>query len=395
MKTFRILLVALASLFVNTVSAGTYVVDTQKRDSLQAYELRVINGKEAVAVPLFCIANGDTLTVSHQIDGFPDYAAVRINGKYYAVPANQLCFVDEGGEDPWNTWEEKWRTPRGRYYSTLTPYLMVVALVVGALLLGLLGLICRPVRHIARLLVPIMIAVACYLEINAWLALQSDMFWWCDKDIYGFWGSVLRVLPFSLVLGGQLASYPIYKMLIFDRDKEETGATSILPMSVSFVVAIPVIFIVLLVCAIFHMGKPMQSYVGLGLLTVIVGLGSLTSIVINVKALGLLRGLWFTVFGAIYTIGAMIAVVGLGTALWHLFVQMLITVAPWALLFMILTSRPAEPDPNRKPTPEEIAQKKREKEVEESNRRHKEEEEKQRWRWFQKQREEERKRWGW
>ena len=136
-----------------------------------------------------------------------------------------------------------------------------------------MGLKVRVLRFVARLLRPIMIAGACYIEINAWLALQSDMFWWCDMDRYGFWGSALRVFPFLLVLVSQIMCYKLYKMLIFDKQKPETGQISILPMAVSFVVSIPVIFIVLLICALFHMGKPMQSNIGFGLFATIVVIG--------------------------------------------------------------------------------------------------------------------------
>ena len=209
-----------------------------------------------------------------------------------------------------------------------------------------MGLKVRVLRFVARLLMPIMIAGACYIEINAWLALQSDMFWWCDMDRYGFWGSALRVFPFLLVLVSQIMCYKLYKMLIFDKQKPETGQISILPMAVSFVVSIPVIFIVLLICALFHMGKPMQSNIGFGLFATIVGIGSLISFVINIRAIGLIRGLWYSLFGAIYIIGAMISVFGFCVALWHLFIQIVVTIAPWAILAMIVCSNPKEPDSN-------------------------------------------------
>ena len=347
MKRFKFFIAVLATLIANYSFAQVYVVDTQSDDSLIVNELNIIKGKEAVGVPMFKIANGDTVVVNRQIEDFRHYAAIRIDGKEYAVEASQLCFIDEEGvADPWNTLQEKWRTPEGRYYNTLTPYLYIIYLVVGAILLGLMGLKVRVLRFVARLLMPIMIAGACYIEINAWLALQSDMFWWCDMDRYGFWGSALRVFPFLLVLVSQIMCYKLYKMLIFDKQKPETGQISILPMAVSFVVSIPVIFIVLLICAIFHMGKPMQSNIGFGLFATIVGIGSLISFVINIRAIGLIRGLWFSLFGAIYIIGAMISVFGFCVALWHLFIQIVVTIAPWAILAMIVCSNPKEPDSN-------------------------------------------------
>ena len=338
MKTLRLFLVTLVLFCVCHAAAQTYRVDTFRGDSLTVSELTIIGGKEAVGVHKFKIANGDTVTLTRPIENFPGYAAVKIDGKEYAVRTFQLCFFgNEGVEDPYNTLQIRWRTPDGRYFSTLTPYLYIVYLVGGALLLGLLAVSFRPLRFVAGLLVPLMIAAACYLEVSAWLALNSDMFWWCDKERFGFWGSVLRVIPFSFVLLGQLASYFVYKKLMISKDNDKTANTSIMPIGISILVAVPVIIIAVFVCALCHVGKPTQNIVGTVILAVIVGVGSLTSIVLNIKALGVIRGLWFTVFGAIYIVGAMIALIGFGIALWHLLLEVLITIVPWALLFLILT----------------------------------------------------------
>ena len=51
--------------------------------------------------------------------------------------------------------------------------------------------------------------------------------------------------------------------------------------------------------------------------------------VVNIESL-------FALFGAIYIVGAMVAVVGLSIAAWKLFVQMPIAVLPWAWLSMIV-----------------------------------------------------------
>lgn len=338
MKSLRLLIAMLISLCVCHGTAQIYRVDTFHGDSLTLNELTVIDGKEAVGVPLFKIANGDTVSVTRAVENFTGYAVTEIDGKEYAVSTAQLCFIDkEGVEDPFDTLQVRWRTPEGRYFSTLTPYIHIVCLVAGALILGLLALRVRWLRFFAVLLLPLLIAAACYIEVNAWLALHSDMFWWCDQHRFGFWGSVLRVIPFSLVIVGQFASYPIYKMLLINKDNPKTAMTSILPMGLSFLVAIPVIFIVLLVCALFHMAKPTQAIVGTVLLAVIVGVGSLTSITFNIRALGVIRGLWFSLFGAVYIIGAMIAATGFVIALWNILLQVLITVVPWAFIVLMLT----------------------------------------------------------
>ena len=99
MKRFKFFIVVLATLIANYSFAQTYVVDTQSDDSLIVNELNIIKGKETVGVPMFKIANGDTVVVNRQIEGFRHYAAIKIDGKEYAVKANQLCFIDEEGVD--------------------------------------------------------------------------------------------------------------------------------------------------------------------------------------------------------------------------------------------------------------------------------------------------------
>lgn len=332
----RTIITALILFFTGQAYALTYVVDTRMGDSLQVSELSTVKGKEVVGVHLFKIANGDTLRNVRQIEEFPNHAAIRIDGKTYAVRAHNLCFIEEdGAEDPWNTLENSWRTPKGKFYTSLTPYYYIILLVVGSLLLGVAGMGIKFFRFLAILLMPVMIAAACYLEIDAWLALGTDMFWWCDNDRYGFWGSTLRLLPFTLVLLGQFASYPLYCKLMVGKDGEYASASGVIPMGISLVVSLPVIAIVLLVCALFHMGKPMQEVVGTCLFLGIVGIGSLTTIIMNIKMFGFFKGMWLTVFGLVYLVGFLIAAFGLIMALWNLFVQMVITVVPWALLLLL------------------------------------------------------------
>ncbi len=327
---FRIVILAIILICGKTVSAQRYVADPFKRDSVAVMNLTADKG---VGTEAFRIAKGDTVNVLAQVEGFTDYGVLTSGGREYAVHVRDFRIVDaDGAEDPWETMDVKWRTPEGRYYSTLTPYLIILGLVVCALLAGLVGRRVRLVRRVALIFIPLLIIAACYLEVCAYLALGTDMFWWCDKDRFGFWGSMLRVLPFTLVVVGQLASYPVYTRLM-TRDSDEDAPTgALLPMGISFLAAIPVVAIVLLVCALFHMGKPMQNIVGTCIFVAIVGFGSLTSITLNVKLLGFFKGIWLSLFGAIYIVGAMIAVLGFGIALWHLLIQVIVTVVPWAFL---------------------------------------------------------------
>ena len=99
----------------------------------------------------------------------------------------------------------------------------------------------------------------------------------CDGFVYNELEAMLRVLPFAGVLVCQIVSYPLYKRLMDIADGNSHADTTIIPMAISFPAVFPVVFIVLLVCALFHMSKSMQSSIGLGISICITGIGFLTS----------------------------------------------------------------------------------------------------------------------
>lgn len=324
------------------VSAQQYVVDPFMVDSVPVSELMPNNvpgkpnnvpGKEA-----FKIAKGDTVQILGKLKDFPASGIVKIDGKKYAIRVKAcLQFIDEEGvEDPWDTLSADWRTPKGRLYSTLTPYLWIIYLVGGAIVLMLLSLWLKFLKPVALLLVPLAIGYACYLEISAWLALGADMFWWCDNDYYGFWGSVLRLIPFLFVLTVQLGSFLLYDQLLTEKKEDYSATGGLVPMGISFLIVIPILLIVLLILAIFHVSKDVQNITGTCIAIVTIGIGSISTFTLNIKGLGFFKGIWTTMFSAIYIVGAMIAVLGLVIALWHLFVEMVVTLLPWALIVFLL-----------------------------------------------------------
>lgn len=327
----RTVVIAILMLCARQVSAQRYVVDPFMCDSVTLENIQIINGKEVVGIEAFNIARGDTVNVLRKVEAFPDYGVIKVDGKEYAISVmSSLCFIDETGiEDPWETLSADWRTPDGRLYSTLTPYLWIVVLVVGALLLLLIGQEVKPIKLMALIFVPVMIALACYLEVRGYTTLQIRMFWWCDNDVYGFWGSAFRVLPFGCVILSQLASFPLYGRLV---TRDDAPLAELIPMGISFLITIPVIVVVGLVLAIFHVDDSVLQIIAGIIFLGIVGIGSMSTIVLNIKSYGFFKGLWLTIFGAIYIVGAMIAVLGFAIALWHLFLQMMVAILPWLIV---------------------------------------------------------------
>lgn len=383
---FKAIIITILMSFAGQISAQRYLVDPFMEDSVTLNELQIVNGEVAVGVDALKIAAGDTVNVLKQIEGFSDYGVIKVDGREYAVAVySSLCFIDtEEIEDPWEIQTADWRTPDGRFYSTLTPYLWIVGLVLGALLLLLLGQKIKPIKWIALILVPVMIALGCYLEVRGYIALRTRMFWWCDSDYYGFWDSVLRILPFGFVILAQLASFPLYGRLV---TREGTPLGALMPMAISFLITLPVLAVVGLVLAIFHVSDATVQIVAGIIFIVIMGVGSISTITLNIKSYGFFVGLLLTIFGAIYIVGAMISVLGFAIALWNLFLQMLVAMLPWLIAAFFLFAAGHARDAGELPSPE--AQK-RQKEIEERKAKEQKEEEYRQWRWLKRQREEER-----
>lgn len=341
----KTIFIAIVMLSAGQMSGQKYVVDPFMRDSVTLNQIQIISGKEAVGIDAVSIAAGDTVSVLRRVDGFPDYGVIKVDGKEYAISVfGNLCFIDdEEVEDPWETLTAKWRTPDGRLYSTLTPYQYIVGLVLGSLLLLLIGLKWKLIRLIALIFVPLMIALACYLEVRGYLALGTRMFWWCDSDVYGFWGSVLRVLPFSFVILAQLASFPLYGRLV---SRNCTPMGELTPMAISFLIVIPVMFIVCLVLGLLRVSNSTLQIIAGIIIIAIIGLGSMSTIVLNIKSYGFFKGMGLTIFGVVYIVGAMIAVLGFAIALWNLFVQMLVAMLPWLLCTFFLFAAGHAEDPS-------------------------------------------------
>lgn len=129
---------------------------------------------------------------------------------------------------------------------------------------------------------------------------------------------------------------------------------------------------------------------------IIMGVGSISTITLNIKSYGFFKGLWLTLFGVIYIVSAMISVLGFAIALWNLFVQMLVALLPWVIGAFVLyalahaggKSEDEFSSAGHNATNERDARKQRE--TDESRARQREEDEYRRWRWEKRQREEKR-----
>lgn len=167
------------------------------------------------------------------------------------------------------------------------------------------------------------------IEVIGYKVLGGDMFWWCDNDRYGFFGSLFRVIPFGAVVALQFYTFKMFETLIFaDVPAEEKGKLSLKPAMVSLAACLPVLIAYAMIVQLWLGWQGMVS----DAIMFILFLGTLVSgIAISVKknaeALGAGKGLIVTIFTVIYLVGLLIAAWGVIIVLLKIILQVLMVIA--------------------------------------------------------------------
>lgn len=333
MKPVLQIIIALTlSLIPLSGGAQIYVTDDILTDSVKVFFVTTAeDGTEMSGDHAFSIPTGETVTVERLLKGSEYEGIVRFDGKEFAMHRHSLTFSDEnaeGTEDIFgDTRAMKNHTWEGRFFATLTPYILIAICFIGAILISILGMDNYRTGCLALWIVPLMILLGSGLEIWALSVIGKQTFWWCDSDRFGFWGSAIRMVPFALVVYAQLMSIIFYKGLLWiDKDDD----VSLKPMAKSIILCIPVFLIVTVICAALHLPGMWQVIIPLSVSLVALSVGIIKSSSRNITALGKIGGLAFTAFGAIYIICACVAVVCLGIVLISNLIQTIV-------LLLILT----------------------------------------------------------
>lgn len=210
------------------------------------------------------------------------------------------------------------------WYETITPYILIFLLFAATVAMIFVGLRNWKYRRLALILTPTFIILGTVLELMAFGTMGKKAFWWCDDETYGFWGALLRCIPFFLVVYAQIVSYLCYKIILVDGD--DADSLSIKPMAKSMVFCLPLAFIVTLLLSEFKLihGNNQQTSIALGIMLVVLVAGTFKSTRTNIKTLDWGRGLAFTAFGVIYIIGLIAMAWGVVLIFMQLWLQTII-----------------------------------------------------------------------
>lgn len=312
--------------------AQKYILDDNFADSIPLHKIEVgeNHSYETLAEEVMKLPHGEVVEVKRGLkDNETRYAAIEVNGKEYGVYVRHLLFSDEnpeGVEDIFeNTHERVNHTWQGKLFATFTPYVVMALLFLAAIIFMVIGMMSKVVRKISLIVVPACIVVASVLEIWAYNVLGSDAFWWCSYDRYGFWGSLLRAIPFVVFVAFQLYSIKGYERLLLDGRNDVK--LSIKPAAISLAICIPITIVAVVCMTLMGHEGVLRDVVSVAAFLLSFGIGVFISLRKNIKILGKFSGLLFTIFSMVYIVASVIAIIGLIIVALDLIFQILMIVA--------------------------------------------------------------------
>ncbi len=322
----HLLSIAIALICSMGAMAQKYVVDDCLNDSVKVHYINVSTDKdgkhEYSGDVAFHLANGDTIAVTRKIVNRED-AVFSVEGKEYVVDSDYLIFADdnaEGTEDIFgDTRSEKHHSAMAHFCASGTFLWTVSIILLLAVAAIFLGHKVASMRQTALLVTPILLILTAVLEAVALYYLGNDAFWWCDSDRIGFWMSLFYLFPYVAFVAFQLYVIKLYSALVVaGTDKK----VSLKPMAISIGACIPITIIVALIASLTIGHTPQWLAVVAFFLSL--GLGVAWSTGRNIRELGTKAGVAFSVFCAIYFVGAVVAIYGLIVVIFKLIFQILI-----------------------------------------------------------------------
>lgn len=344
----RSILMALMLFFLSdSLSAQyTYIVDALRSDSTALYPFDAkwnTDGSVHLGDKVGMLPNGTEVLVAAN-DTVVDYvyfksvrkgkeiysgaAAITYKGKKYLVAADDLVMGENNpaGVRDFINKEENYHTQLGHWYSTMTPYIYILVLM---LLTTIFAAIAQK-AHYLSILVPILMVGALAIEIFAVKTLGSDALWWIDPDLYPMGKIILRLVMFAAVVIMQIFSIRLFQNAV-------GGNLSFKGPLIGIIVAVG-IFILSLIVAMFWRHSA-ESIVNTGLILggVSILIGILVTAIQNIKQIGFISGIALSIFAIVYCVGLLIAVVMLVIGIITAFLEMIVTIGGGILVLMIMS----------------------------------------------------------
>ena len=328
----RLALFFIALLSCLSISAQKFELDPLWGDSIECMVASKTDSLWKISEPIQSVKfpKGMEIESCGKANGY--YVAFKKDGASYMAYMGDLKFSADNSEGTVNPLSEdtvKKHSALGHFYATYTPAVLVLILMGMILATFFVARKSSPAVPLALKVIPVCMLLISIIEVVGYKVLGGDMFWWCDNDRYGFFGSLFRVIPFGAVVALQFYTFKMFETLIFsDVPAEKKGKLSLKPAMVSLAACLPVLIAYAMIVQLWLGWQGMIS----DAIMFILFLGTLVSgIAISVKknaeALGAGKGLIVTIFSVIYLVGLLIAAWGVIIVLLKIILQVLMVIA--------------------------------------------------------------------
>lgn len=247
-----ILLVSVFALPSSGLRAQTYIVDSPFLNEAKAFEGELVKDGQGIDhvsfvydAPFVTIPNGQKITVkgrcygdSRGIEQGDVKAIVEVDGKRYYMDAFLLKYDESqsgnapdifagedfspntfviGGKD--DAWQKRLNqmdihSSDGKFWYGATMPALIVVLIFVAFIIALLALGWLPqISRLALWVSPVLMLGAITAEYFYMVRMGGESVWWCNKDIVGLSGAIIRSVPFMLAMAMQIAFVFVYVKL--------------------------------------------------------------------------------------------------------------------------------------------------------------------------------------
>lgn len=344
MKRLFLLLISLLA-YLTPISAQEFIINPWGADELICYSANktaegfsvVYNEEQGLA-----FNEGTSIQkIAESDNGY--YYIFEHEGKYYAAKRTELKFSNNNPDDVENPLPEKVQargTLVGKFYGSSSAIIIIVLLMAVAAIISYayIGMGINALRPIFLVFIPFAILGVSLIMIVGYAKFQTDIFWWCEYDRYGFFGSLFRVVPFMAAVAAQLYSIKVYEMGLFNG--EDTDKTiSVKPAFISLAICIPVLLVTIFGLSAMGINGAWLETIGLIAFLGSLGFGIMLTLKRNVKSFGAANGLWATIFTIIYSLGCIMSGIGLIVLIFQIIFQILCVVGAFLVLAFVTPKR--------------------------------------------------------
>ncbi|MBD9246686.1 hypothetical protein [Prevotella sp.] len=241
----------------------------------------------------------------------------RHGSKYYYLSRHSLLWSRTNADylsDPMTFKQHLVHSSVGRFYSTLWACWTVIGLFAVVVIM----LICCRFWPLAmaqalQVVMPFSLFAVAVIEALGYWVMGSDAFWWCSSERYGFFGVVLRLIPFVFVVGFQVVSIGMYDWVLFLNDGPDSSRSiHVKPAAVCMVLFLPIMIGLIIVAELVFSHTPVWAEWVIALFSIgilLYGIGK--TLMLNIRETNVWKGTLLTVFVIVYIIGCIVVTVSL------------------------------------------------------------------------------------